>query len=259
MRRVFALGVLLAVACGTLPSPDEPAADAGAADVATADGAASTVDAGPGSDAAASCSGGCPANAVCDDGVCLLTACASGNDVILLRPKELIDAKGTWATFPAGASILDAVRERGDGDGDQTYASGEGAGPLTLRIGPELLKVPAGRTVERVVIRARARSAAIDGGAGESASLVLAYHFRSFDGFYSQTAAPVGSGYGIVQFGLGTHPFPTYVPPKDASANQWTEERVNDVDVDLSVPIGQDAGALRLTQVWVEVCLAAAN
>lgn len=259
MRRVLAFGVLLAAACGTLPGADDlETSDAGAADAAD-DAAASTVDAGPGSDAAVSCSGGCPSNAVCDDGVCLLTACASGNDVVLLRPKALVDAKGTWATFPGGTPILDAVRERGDGDGDQTYASGEGTGPLTLRIGPELFKLPAGRTVESIVIRARARSAASDGGAGGNASLVLAYHFRSFDGVYSQTPVTVGSGYGIVQFGLGAHPFPTYVPPKDASANQWTEERINDVDVDLSVTIGQDAGAFRLTQVWAEVCLAAAR
>ena len=256
VRRVLALGVTLAAACGSFSGEDVPQAiDAGAHDaVAPADDAGSTgSDAGAGSDAAASCSGGCPSNAVCDDGVCLLTACAAGSDVVLLRPKSLVDAKGTWATFPGGTAILDAVRERGEGDGDATYVSGAGAAPLSLRIGPQLFTLPAGRKIESVVIRARARTAAAEGVAGPS--LVLAYHFRSFDGLYSQTAATVGSGYGIVQFPLGAHPFPTYVPPHDASASAWTEERVNDVDVDLSVANGQDAAALRITQVWVEVCL----
>lgn len=259
MRRVLALGVTLAAACGSFSGEDVPeASDAGGRDVvAPADDAGPTADdAGAGPDAAVSCSGGCPSNAVCDDGVCLLTSCAAGSDAVLLRPKSLVDAKGAWSTFPGGTAILDAVRERGDGDGDGTYVSGEGAAPLSLRIGPELFKLPAGRTIDRVVIRARARSAPIGSAPGNPA-LVLAYYFRSFDGLYSQTAANVGNGYGIVQFPLGVHPFPTYVPPHDASASAWTEERVNDIDVDLAVANGQDAAALRITQVWVEVCLGA--
>lgn len=175
---------------------------------------------------------------------------------MLLRPERLVDSKGAWTTFPAGAAIVDTVHDHGNGDDDTSRAEVAGSAPMTLRIGSDLFKLPANRSIASVVVRARGRTSAPDGGPGGGGSLVLRYHFRSFDGVFSQIPMALGSGYGIVQFALANHPFPTYAPPYDASANGWTEDRVNDVDIDLDVAI--DAGTtFRLTQLWVEVCLAA--
>lgn len=213
-------------------------------------GVTDAMDAASVGDGAKTC-GTCPSGSVCDDGTCLPTPCTGDGGVVILRPKGLVDSNGTFTTMPTSLPIEATLRERGDGDGDGTYVEGRvGTTSATLKLSSELFTLPANRTIDSVYIRARSKRT----DANSSASIGLIYWFPSSGNSLlgQNVPTPVGTGYGIANFYLQV--------PYIIGASAWTEQIVNDVQV--GVGLNGAAGnmpdaAVRLTQVWVEVCLKA--
>lgn len=207
---------------------------------------ASAPDAAPGE-----CAGGCPGGSFCEDDKCLPTPCAGDGGVVALRPKSLVNQSGTLSTFPAGTAIVDAVRERGEGDDDATYVDAViGKGSAFFRLTSELFRLPPNREIESVYLRGRARH--LD--PATSSELGFIYYFTtSVSTLYQVPKTSPGSSYNVANFYL-------LEPYIVAPGTKWSERLVNDVQVGVEM-IGaasnQDNATVRLTQVWVEVCLKA--
>lgn len=264
---IGSLGLALVEACTSFSSAT-PTDDGGAGDASTvADGGvasdasafadtSSSADSGSPTDAGAAADGAprtcasCPSGSVCDDGTCLLTPCTGDGGVVLLRPKALVDSSGVLTNHPTTLSTEATLRERGDGDGDQTYVEARVANTsASLKLTSELFTLPAGRTIDSVYLRARSRRT--DSASG--ATIGLVYWFPSANNsVLGQTVpTPVGTGYGVANFYLKA---PYIVAPTAT----WTEQIVNDIQVGVGMSgAATNAGdaAVRLTQVWVEVCL----
>ena len=251
-------------ACSSFSSPVTPD-DGGASDSSTGSdsrlpepeagssldaGATDAADAAALGDGAKTC-GTCPSGSVCDDGTCLLTPCTGDGGVVILRPKALVDSNGTFTNVPSSLTTEATLRERGDGDGDGTYVEGRvGTTSATLKLSSELFVLPANRTIDSVYIRARSKRT----DPNSSASIGLIYWFPSSgNSLLGQTTpTPVGTGYGIANFYLQV--------PYIIGASAWTEQIVNDVQVGVGLngaAANVPDAAVRLTQVWVEVCLKA--
>jgi len=263
------LGLLAIVEACTTFSGDAPADDGGASD-ATTTGDTAVVDRDTGvvsdaalvsdagladaaeadaSDGAPRTCGTCPSGSVCDDGTCLLTPCAGDGGVVILRPTRLVDSNGVFTNTPANLSTLDTLRERGNGDDDGTYVEARvGTTSASLKLGSELFVLPPDRTIDSVYIRARSRRADM----ASSATIGLIYWFPTSNSILGQTfPTAVGTGYGIANFYLKA---PYVITP----TTTWTEQNVNDVLVGVGmdgVHTNAPEAAVRLTQVWVEVCL----
>jgi hypothetical protein len=191
----------------------------------------------------------CPSSTVCDDGTCLLTPCTGDGGVVILRPKALVDSNGMFTNTPASLSTEATLRERGDGDGDGTFVEARvGTTSATLKLSSELFTLPMNRTIDSVYIRARSRRT----DQNSSASIGLVYWFPSSSNSLlgQNVPTPVGTGYGIANFYLQV--------PYNIGATAWTETIVNDVQVGVGMngaASNAPEAAVRLTQVWVEVCL----
>lgn len=248
------LAAAVAGACadfsGDTPPPNE---DAGPGDAATAQDTSTTPDTSApdaGSDGAPrTCEPSCPSGTTCDDGTCLPTPCGGDAGVVILRPKSLVDQNGNLASVPANLSIDATLRESGEGDGDGTYVSARiGTGNAALRLATELFRLPQGRAIDSVYIRARARRE----DPASSTSIGMIYWFKQ--GLLGQNPkTPVGTSYGIADFYLKA---PYIIEPSAT----WTEQIVNEMQITVEMigAAGNDPNAaVRLTQVWVEVCLSA--
>lgn len=251
------VGACTAFSSESSDTPDASAAgDAQGTDapVSTASPDASTPDTGTSSEASApdaaprECAGGCGATAFCEDGRCLPTLCAGDGGVVVLRPKSVVDQSGPLTTFPVGTSIVDAIREPGDGDGDGTYVEavvGNGTAAIKLEAMP--FQLPANREIEAVNLRARAKRT----DPTASAQVGIIYWFHSSSSVYGQDPKTnVGTGYDIVNFYLAG-------PPFVAPGTKWSEQRLSDVRVGVEAIGAKDNAVVRITQVWVEVCLKA--
>jgi hypothetical protein len=226
-----------------LPEPEAGSSlDAGATDAAD--------DAAALGDGAKTC-GTCPSGSVCDDGTCLLTPCTGDGGVVIVRPKALVDSNGTFTNVPSSLTTEATLRERGDGDGDGTYVEARvGTTSASLKLSSELFVLPANRAIDSVYIRARSKRT----DPNSSASIGLIYWFPSSNNSLlgQNVPTPVGTGYGIANFYLQV--------PYIIGASAWTEQIVNDVQVGLGLngaAANVPDAAVRLTQVWVEVCLKA--
>ena len=264
------VGLVAIVGACTSFSGDTPGEDGGASDVTTTgDSAVVDRDTGVVSDAALVSDAGladaaeadalgdgaprtcgtCPSGTVCDDGTCLQTPCAGDGGVVILRPKALVDSNGVFANTPVSLSTEATLRERGDGDGDGTYVEARiGTTSASLKLSSELFVLPPDRTIDSVYIRARSRRVDM----ASSATIGLIYWFPTSNSILGQTfPTAVGTGYGIANFYLKA---PYIITP----TTTWTEQNVNDVLVGVGidgVPTNAPEAAVRLTQVWVEVCL----
>ncbi|MBL9107682.1 MAG: hypothetical protein JNM74_00375 [Myxococcales bacterium] len=255
-------------ACTAFSSESSDTPDAGAVEdarstippVSSSAPDTSTPDAGPSPEVDASapdaapreCTGGCPGGSFCEDGTCLPTLCTGDGGVVVVRPKRVVDQNGMLTTFPAGSSIRDTVVDRGEGDDDGTYMEAViGAGNnAAIKIESDFFVLPTNRKIEAVNLRARSRRTTPTA----SAQIGLIYWFKASASIYGQTIKTnVGTGYDIVNFYVP-------VPPFASLGTEWTAMLVNDVQVGVEM-IGaasnQDNATVRLTQVWVEVCLKA--
>lgn len=195
------------------------------------------------------CAGGCPGGSFCEDGTCLPTLCTGDGGVVVVRPKRIVDQNGMLTTFPAGSSIRDAVVERGEGDDDATYVDAViGRGNAAIKIESDFFALPTNRKIDAVNLRARSRRTT----QAASAQIGLIYWFKASASIFGQSPKTnVGTGYDIVNFYLP-------VPPFSALGTEWTNTLVNDVQVGVEMigaATNADDATVRLTQVWVEVCL----
>lgn len=227
-------------------APDTSTPDAESTPDADTDADASAPDAAP-----RECTGGCPGGSFCEDGTCLPTPCTGDGGVAVVRPRALINQNGMLATSPAGTSILDAVRERGEGDGDGTYVDAViGKGDAFFRLSSELFRLPPNREIESVYLRGRVRH--VDPAARSEIGFIY-YFTTSVSTLYQVPKTPVGSSYNIANFYL-QEPFIV------GAGTKWSERLVNDVQVGVEMigtPTNPDDATVRITQVWVEVCLKA--
>ncbi|MBK8213530.1 MAG: hypothetical protein IPK71_07210 [Myxococcales bacterium] len=229
-----------------------PPVSSSAPDTSTPDaGPSPEVDASAPDAASGECTGGCPGGSFCEDGVCLPTSCTGDGGVVAVRPKSLVNQSGTLSTFPAGTAIVDAVRERGEGDGDGTYVDAViGKGSAFFRLRSELFRLPPNRAIESVYLRGRVRHVDSDA----SSEIGFIYYFTTSVSTLYQVPKPrVGSSYDIASFYLQE---PYIVSP----GTKWSETLVNDVQVGVEMigaPTNPDNATVRVTQVWVEVCLKA--
>jgi hypothetical protein len=194
------------------------------------------------------CTGGCGASSFCEDGTCLPTLCTGDGGVVVLRPKSVVDQIGTFTTFPASTSILDTVREPGEGDGDGTYVEAlMGNGRAAIKLEAMQLQLPPNREIDAVNLRTRAKRTDTT----VSAQVGIIYWLNGGTSVYGQNPKTnVGTGYDVVNFYLAE-------PPFVAPGTKWTAQRVNDVRVGVEALGTTDNAAVRITQVWVEVCLKA--
>ena len=254
------VGACTAFSSESTDTPDASAAgDAQGTDAPVSSSApdASTPDTGSSPDTSApdaapgECTSGCPGGSFCEDGVCLRTSCTGDGGVVAVRPKSLVNQSGTLSTFPAGTAIVDAVRERGEGDGDGTYVDAViGKGNAFFRLTSELFRLPPNRAIDSVYLRARARHVDPDA----SSEIGFIYYFTTSVSTLYQVPKPrVGSSYNIASFYLQE-------PYIVAAGTKWSDTLVNDVEVGVEMigtPTNADNATVRITQVWVEVCLKA--